>query len=1084
MEQHKRIQGKTITTSVPTFAFRFHAEDEELEEIYPSADETDEEADKQEEESSSSAGGTQVAAATTASATSSSATPSTIHSRDPSPMKEYLKGFGKRSTSVDAGMIDGGSPASSSDTWRIFHELRGKIAKTVEEKFSEMKNDRRSSSLAFSGGPSIRGGRLGGGSSKDDSSINSDSEDISESSNKGLDSKSIKKKEKVEEGSPRKVLVSQETSKRDDDDNVSNSLETASTSGSQDTGGNLSVPTTPRRGRKVIMDVSSYQLRYRKNGKGLSGFDSDTVYDEGKSYIEEEVESGVEVNEEMNLDMIEEEDPNLPTTDYRQPHPVTYPPLPPRRERRRSIMSKLKRYSVKLLPILAIIIYCLIPLSPYISGFLSGIALSVGIGAIYFKITRLTAPSDSNVPDDGILQMGTEFRIPDYSSMPILEVPKVKEYHHINKYQGWMNEYRHEYNPETYHLSDTESVYVRLDGTTLRISHTKLRIPKRAMWNERTHKLKFYHQRIYSLENCTLKLLPDGLARKRLWSKKYPICIILNRDSKVKVEDIVETREKLDEEDSFKVTDSTADEILDETEHQSSQHSKSEAAPEEEDDSADTYNQISEVKDLQSTTDMPVDDSDDETFCHIDKTEVMENCLYFFARTDREKEDWYRKFAAALRYKSSPESTEEDLVPMVPEVASPSVVSPTSSDENLSESLSDSHISTTSSLPAGIPHISGTVPGQPFTLETNEYMTVRAYEARDFEYLRFMSKFQQVQRYKMQCKVEKEMCAALKHVHSHSAPPKTEAAKKKQEKMEAEIEAEVDKLVDADVLWINAMVGRVLFDVLKNPYWVQKIQERLQRKLSIIKLPYIIEDLLITDLDLGHNLPMAHRASHPVVDERGLWVDLDITYEGTICFTLETKLNLMKLKEMGSETAAQQAAAEKEEIPLGDKSKSPMYDSDMDDSAESSDDEEDDGKSTSGEEKGPPPPSAGKKLIKVVNKIASSKYFQQATKYKYVQKAMEGVSNTRLMLTVEVNALVGTLAVNIPPPPSDRIWYGFRGNPRLWLQARPKLGERQVNIVQVTSWIEKQLCQEFQKKFVLPNMDDIVIPPMTSQLPD
>jgi len=40
--------------------------------------------------------------------------------------------------------------------------------------------------------------------------------------------------------------------------------------------------------------------------------------------------------------------------------------------------------------------------------------------------------------------------------------------------------------------------------------------------------------------------------------------------------------------------------------------------------------------------------------------------------------------------------------------------------------------------------------------------------------------------------------------------------------------------------------------------------------------------------------------------------------------------------------------------------------------------------------------------------------------------------------------------------------YGFRDNPRLWLQARPKLGERQVNISQVTSWIEKQLCQEFQ----------------------
>ena len=78
-----------------------------------------------------------------------------------------------------------------------------------------------------------------------------------------------------------------------------------------------------------------------------------------------------------------------------------------------------------------------------------------------------------------------------------------------------MNEYRHDYDPETYSLNDTDSVYVRLEGTTLRISHTKLRIPKRAMWNERPHKLKFYHQRIYSIESCRLKLLPEGLTRRR-----------------------------------------------------------------------------------------------------------------------------------------------------------------------------------------------------------------------------------------------------------------------------------------------------------------------------------------------------------------------------------------------------------------------------------------------------------------------------------------------------------------------------------------------------------------------------------------
>jgi hypothetical protein len=59
--------------------------------------------------------------------------------------------------------------------------------------------------------------------------------------------------------------------------------------------------------------------------------------------------------------------------------------------------------------------------------------------------------------------------------------------------------------------------------------------------------------------------------------------------------------------------------------------------PEEDDD---TSNQESESKYLIDTSDMPAEESDDETFCHIDKFEAMEDCLYLFARTDREKEDW------------------------------------------------------------------------------------------------------------------------------------------------------------------------------------------------------------------------------------------------------------------------------------------------------------------------------------------------------------------------------------------------------------------------------------------------------------
>lgn len=63
------------------------------------------------------------------------------------------------------------------------------------------------------------------------------------------------------------------------------------------------------------------------------------------------------------------------------------------------------------------------------------------------------------------------------------------------------------------------------------------------------------------------------------------------------------------------------------------------------------------------------------------------------------------------------------------------------------------------------------------------------------------------------------------------------------------------------------------------------------------------------------------------------------------------------------------------------------------------------------------------KIMRFVDKITKSKYFQKATETEFIKKKMEEVSNTPLLLTVEVQELQGTLAVNIPPPPTDRIWY-------------------------------------------------------------
>jgi hypothetical protein len=49
------------------------------------------------------------------------------------------------------------------------------------------------------------------------------------------------------------------------------------------------------------------------------------------------------------------------------------------------------------------------------------------------------------------------------------------------------------------------------------------------------------------------------------------------------------------------------------------------------------------------------------------------------------------------------------------------------------------------------------------------------------------------------------------------------------------------------------------------------------------------------------------------------------------------------------------------------------------------------------------------KILKFVDKIASSQYFQKATENKYIKRAMEGVSKTALILTVQIQTLNGTL---------------------------------------------------------------------------
>ncbi|XP_071319584.1 testis-expressed protein 2 [Trachinotus anak] len=287
--------------------------------------------------------------------------------------------------------------------------------------------------------------------------------------------------------------------------------------------------------------------------------------------------------------------------------------------------------------------------------------------------------------------------------------------------------------------------------------------------------------------------------------------------------------------------------------------------------------------------------------------------------------------------------------------------------------------------------------------------------------------------------------------------------------------------------WANALIGRIFWDFLREKHWADAVSHKIQKKLSKIRLPYFMNELTLTELDMGCSMPHITATSRPEVNHRGLWVELQLDYTGALQMTLQTKFNLSKL---GKESGQDADGTTETGSPRCRSTLNVLADSDEESSSAGSSDEEElllsEPQGPVGE-KGSTPTAegtgggrTGRKILRFVDKIAKSKYFQKATENEFIKKKFEEMSNTPLLLTVEVQELSGTLVINIPPPPTDRIWYSFCVPPKLDLHVRPKLGEREVTFCHVTEWIERKLQDEFQKVFVLPNMDDIYFPLMHS----
>ncbi len=133
--------------------------------------------------------------------------------------------------------------------------------------------------------------------------------------------------------------------------------------------------------------------------------------------------------------------------------------------------------------------------------------------------------------------------------------------------------------------------------------------------------------------------------------------------------------------------------------------------------------------------------------------------------------------------------------------------------------------------------------------------------------------------------------------------------------------------------FLNAFLLRTFADFFTHQQWIEKIKTKIQRKINTIKVPYFIEEITIMDIDLGMTVPLIKYANDPWSDEKGLWVHLDIDYNGGFKMSLATKLNLMSLKKFNGEFIENKIHTLIRTRHLG------MLNSDEEDSPESSGDE-------------------------------------------------------------------------------------------------------------------------------------------------
>jgi len=599
-------------------------------------------------------------------------------------------------------------------------------------------------------------------------------------------------------------------------------------------------------------------------------------------------------------------------------------------------------------------------------------------------------------------------------------------------YKGWMNILNEPYNVHTSCYKDIQSVLVQLEGPMLRISRPERLVMKHCTHDDPTFTEDDPPMLSYStfdLTNAKIKISPEGLARRRWWVRRYPICIVLESpDDKMHArneERFSELQSQLPQysDDGTELinrqTPTKTDSITDDVLNVAAMCDRAKVTHD--------YDKFGLGSDGEQVEIRPSASTD-----YLAKSNLQKNfpgpntqtgrTIYLFARTPREKERWFHVLRKTCNKYSKPPHESDAL--------------------ELDQKMF---------LPEG------------WTLPPNMNQHYFLYILQEYRYGKHLDK---VLTNSVDNRTKRE------HILANGGIVNMDLGRLGWHR--AAHYAGDDLVVVA-----NMFGSRILFDFYHDKDWCELLQGRIQAKIAAIHLPHFIETLELKEFDMGNVVPEITKVYKPVVDDWGLWLDFDLDYEGSLKLVLECYVDLTKLTEKPDPTDTNPATGHINGPHAHEKFRddaNSYKNEDLPCSPEMSPDEDFDEKIINIEKRTKKKKTTAEKVMNVVNNVVHSDAFKKVASLKPVKKTMEKLSSTPLGITVEVTGMKGTMAINIPPPPSDRLWYAFREPPMLTIKSVPQIGDRTVDFEKVSSWIETNIRELLYKLLVMPNMDDIPIP--------